>query len=415
MIIKDLDVCAREVGQALSRYDGYSTYAKLESIISIPASPIFNEKSSGYVADIVAHAIAAQGGEGRPSHVESRVKHAISLGLLERVASGGRTADLVISPHRSIERIALGGRVERVAIPGHQEKKGRGGVLSDKAVKMSNAAMKVTLSPMGRACRAAIHMDNGEEFRDFLVTRILLDRDFDMCGLMLKCALENKDGEIVREEFSREISELVQQRKDWLETVNKSSPIVAARIRNHMPWTSSKRGLTEESSLRHHFNMRREWISHLGYLDQNRRFLTDKGRNLAGQICATVGQNAIFWLAPSPECAKNLGIDLADTGTVCSAWEMLRRPGAVVSPQMIEQTTAFMKSAFKWMRMNVLAQAPLASVIPYVYFLEERLDERVKDMREFFADILRKDREIRCTLRGILEDTQYRLQEKEGQ
>ena len=408
---KDLDACAREVGQALSRYDGYSTYAKLESIIGIPASPIFDEKPSCYVADIVADAIQAQGGEGRPRHVENRVKHAISLGLLEKVASGGRTPDMVIPPHRFIERIALGGKVERVAIPHRQGKKKRGVHLSDNAAKMSNATMKVTLSPMGRACRAAIRMGNGE-FRDFLVTRVLLDRDFDMCGLMLKCALENKDGEVVREEFSRELSELLLRRKDWLEAVNKSSPMAADRIRNHVPWASSKRALTEESSFRHHFNMRREWIAHLGYLDQNRRFLTDKGRNLIGQICDAVRQNAMFWLAPSPECAKKLGIGLVNSDAACSAWEMLRPPESNAEPKITEEIAAFMKSAFTWTHISVLAQAPLASVIPYVYFLEDRRNERVKDMREFFADILRKHRDIRCTLRGILEDTQYRLQEK---
>ena len=410
-MIKDWDACAREVGRSLSRYDGYSTYAKLESIIRIPDSPVFDEKSSGYVADIVAHAIETQKTEGRPRHVENRVKHAISLGLLEKVASGGKAADVVIPPRRSIERIALGGKVERVDIPRHQKKE-RGAPLSDKAAKMRNAAMKVTLSPMGRACRAAIRMDN-REFRNFLVTRILLDRDFDMFGLMLKCALENKEGEIVMEEFSREITELLRQRKDWLEAVNKSSPIAADRIRNYVPWASSKRGLTEESSLRHHFNMRREWVAHLGYLDQNRRVLTDKGRNLAGQICAAARRNAMFWLAPSPECAKKLGINLADA--TCSAWEMLRRPGPVAGPQMTEQTAAFMTSAFEWMRMSLLTQAPLASVIPYVYFLEECQNERVSDMREFFADILRKHRDIRCALRGVLEDTQYRLRKGERQ
>lgn len=414
-MMKDLTACAREVGRALSRYDGYSTYAKLESIVSIPASPIFDDKSSSHAADIVAHAIEESPKGGSPGHVENRVKHAISLGLLERVFPGGRTADAISLPsHRFIERIAPGGKVERVAIPHPHERKGRPVHHGDKAAKMSNATMKVALSPMGRVCRAAIRMDN-LEFRNFLVTRVLLDRDFDMCGLMLKCALKNERGEIVREEFSREILGLLQQRRDWIAVMKKKSPVVAAHIQSHVPWASSKRELTE-ASIRHHLNMRREWIAYVGYLDESRKFLTDKGRELASQICAAVESNAMFWLAPSAECAKKLGINMPDSGMVCSASEMLRRPGCAASgAQMREQTATFMKSSFEHMRMSVFAQAPLASVIPYVYFLEARLNEQVKDMRGFFADILRQHRDIHCTLRGTLEDTQYRLQKGAGQ
>ena len=412
-MLKDWDACAREVGRALSRYDGYSTYAKLESIISIPASPMFDKNSSCHVADIVARAIESEGG-GRPGYIENRVKHAISLGLLERAIPGGRAADAVVFPRREMKRIGIGGKVELVAIPGRHERKGRAGPLDDKEAKMSNAAMKVALSPMGRACRAAIRMDD-EEFRNFLATRILLDRDFDMCGLMLECALKNEKGEIVGEEFSREIAELLQQRKGWLEAMNNSSPIVADRVRNHVQWASPRRELGEVS-VRHHLRMRRQWAASLGHLDQSRRFLTDEGRALARQIRSAIGRNGMFWLAPSPECAQKMGIDSVNSDAVCSAWDMLRcsEPAAAPGPRMIEQTAAFMKSAFQWMRMSVLAQAPLASVIPYVYFLETRFNERVGDMRDFFADILRKHRDIHCVLRGVLEDTQYRLLEQGG-
>lgn len=372
-MLKDWNACAREVGRALSRYDGHTTNVKggLETILSVPASPLFSESPS-HLALVLSSETEATRGVGKRA-AEANLSHGISLGFLTRIIPGGpKTA-------------------------------------------------KISLSPLGRAYRAALRLRDSA-FRDFLVTGAILDRDFDMYGLLLKCALESERHTADKTDFQERVKSLLQQRRDWF-LGHVPSPIVREEISAHIQWMGQSRksahiqrvGQSREladTSINYHFNMRCEWARHLKHMDKNRE-LTRLGREIAARVQSVSSSNSMFWLAPTPECARKIGIVADASESVFSGWELLRPKGPECAPdqEMIRQLADFMVAAFDAIRLHSFAQAPLSAVLPYVLYQEEFLGHKV-DARNLFQKVLKEHREtLHCMLLGVLEDSQYRLRE----
>lgn len=358
-MIKDWSVCAREVGRALSRYDGQTTYVKggLGTILSVPASSLFSESSSCF-ASVLSAEVEATRKLGKRA-VEAALSHGISLGFLTRVIPGGpQTA-------------------------------------------------KIALSPLGRAYRAALDLGDNS-FRDFLVVGAILDRDFDMYGLLLACALEGEQGIADKSDFHARLNSLLQQRRDWFKD-HIPSPLVREEMSAHIQWMNRSPGLADKS-INDHFTMRCEWARHLAHMDASKA-LTQSGRNIAARVQSAAGRNSMFWLSPTPECARKVGIVADVSKSVFSGWELLRPDGPETEPEqeMIRRLADFMESAFDAIRLRSFAQASLAAVIPYVLYQETVLGRKV-NARKLFRKVLEERREtLHCMLLGILEDSQYRL------
>ena len=381
-MLKDWKACVREVGRSLSRYDGYSTYAKLETILSIPTSSLFEDNPSCYAAELISQ-VEKQGVSRRVA--QDHLRHGVALGFLERIISGGG----VFKPESGL-------------------------------VKKFDETTRVALSPLGRALCAANKLGL-ENFRNFLITCALLEHDFDMYGLLLKCAWENSENKIHLNEFSKQLKALLRQRKEWFDQNLLIRP-VREQVCNYVPWancqTSSRQMSSRQMSSRqmssrsigHHLSMRQQWAKHLLHIDENGS-LTDIGRDRARLVVAVESKNSMFWLAPTPECAKKVGVLSEKSDSIFSAWDLFRpnAPESDPGENMIKRVAGFMETAFKSLRLRIFAQAPLAAVIPYVHFEETCLNKRI-NVHSIFDAVIRQNRDtFYCLLTAVPEECHYQL------
>ena len=163
-MLKDWTACAKEVAKSLARYDGKTTYAKLGRIVGVGMSPVFEMNSSCYVAELVAG--LKEEGVGRVA-AHAHVGHATLLGFLDRIVA-------------------------------------HGGALQAGLLTRMDSTSRVSLSPLGRVLRASNVVDRAD-FGKFVITGALLDNDFDMYGLLLKCAMRT-DGCFDSAFFGRQFS-----------------------------------------------------------------------------------------------------------------------------------------------------------------------------------------------------------------
>ena len=370
-MLKDWKLCAREFGRALSRYDGHSTYAKLEYILSVPTSALFDDNPSCYAAELISE--VAELGVSRRAAFE-HLQHGISLGFLDRIISGG-----------AISKLGSG------------------------TVSKIDETARITLAPLARTLRASDRLQL-HKFRDFVITTALLDYDFDMYGLLLRVAGDNHESITNLADFRRYLRDLLQQRKEWLDR-HVPTPSVKEQINSYVAWRNHQ---MSDTSIKHHFNMRRRWakdLSHIEKTDKMTDALTDTGKQLACQITAVASRNSMFWLAPNHECVTKLGIVSMTTETVFSAWDLLR-PDLPESPPrsgMIHEVAKFMEKSFEIIRLRAFAQAPIAAIIPYVHFQEVCRNERV-DVLATLDAVIRNYRDIfYCMLTATPEECHYQL------
>ena len=283
-----------------------------------------------------------------------------------------------------------------------------GGVFKSESMKKIDETARIGLSPLGRALRAANKL-NYKKFYDYLVTCTLLDHDFDMYGLLLKSASKNHDRMINLTEFGEQLRDLMQQRYEWLERNILVRP-VKEQVYSYVQRTTKK---FKDTSIKHHFNMRRQWAKHLSHVD-DMGILTNVGYAYACEIAAVESKNSIFWIAPTSECLNKLGAVPEQSDCVISAWELFRPNMTETEPKkdMIQRVADFMVSAFGIIRLRVFAQAPLAAVIPFIYFQEVLLNQRV-NIRSTLDIVIRENREtFYCMLTSTPEDCHYQLRSR---
>ena len=363
---KDWNACAREVGLSLSRYDGYSTYARLETILRVSTSDIFMERPSCYAAELISE-VEHLGVSRRVA--QDHILHGISLGFLERVVSSGG----VFKPE-------------------------------SKSTKKIDETARITLSPIGRTLRAARELEE-KKFQNFLVTGSLLEHDFDMYGLLLKTALENDGNKVHFDKFKLGFRNMQKERQAWM------SEIPAQFIKDKISgYVSRVSGELKETSIRHHYNLRRQWAKCLMHIDET-EVLTEIGQEYAKSAVSVMKKNSMFWIAPTTECVRKMGMPRNYAENTHSAWDLLRPDELEINPEeeMIQQVATFMEEQFNAMRLQIFAQASLASIIPYVYF-QEASQKKKTDIYDFFDTMLKRYRNtFYCMLTKNIEECYYQL------
>lgn len=367
-----------EINKAISRYDGYTTRAKMENIVQILISPLLDEKPSCHVAELIPGIQKMLGKKDTESGTEKRVsadahiRHGISLGLLENVVSSRRTS------HHNLKS------------------------------KIDEAAL-ITITFSGRACRAAIKQrDDG--FKKFLLTHALLEHDLDMYGLLITLTAEGGARNAIKKEFTRKVTEIYCQRKQWLNEMVQMAPMgIKARFQKHMEEDTRN----PEKTIRYHFDMRVEWAQYLEHIHESKVELnaTKSGSNLANLIHDRIGENSMFWIAPTPECIKKIGMASGKAEKIFSAWDILRPPGEEGEPcrEMVNKMADFMSSAYEHIRLRMFNQAPLGAVIPYIHFLEYQQDSKVHIKKTFQAVFRLYRDEFSCALGAVPQRNLYHL------
>lgn len=397
----DWDTYSRELGRALSRYNGLTNYANLGLMTRVVTGELFDKtKPFRRAFDVIkAFETEAQKNKPRsaPRSAEVLLHHAISFGFLRRATPGG-----------TISRPEL--------------------------IRKQEATSHITLTALGRACRAAMNWQGGnDEFRQFLWNYALLECDFDMYGLLLKSAEQN-GGEVVNEEeFYRQFYGIREGQKKWMQ---EWVPYRAHRehIQRNVQWIgvnknaagvrAPKSGFPLDEIFKffgatpgHHFNQRKKWARHFGHIDEGRKKLTESGLQLSSRLPPVSDEPPFFWLGPTRECAQAKIISAAKIpGTRWSpAWRLLRPEtrSESLDAAIVEETAAFMKGAFEYIRLSNAAQASLDAVVPYVYFLEHKMGGRVGKEHDIFRQVIARHRDcFACLLQPNLSQSHYRLREE---
>ncbi|MGI9296622.1 MAG: hypothetical protein ACR2QC_01830 [Gammaproteobacteria bacterium] len=384
----DWDACARELGRALSRYNGLTNSAKLDLIADITGDELFNQKPFAF-AHKVREYFEAQRVEKRSAEVH--MHHGIAFGLLYRALPGA-----------SFRSVSLSSKLESTS--------------------------HIALTPLGRTCRAAV-MSKNEDFRKFILTYALLTADFDMYALLIKMADENGARAPDKELFYSKYYHLLEKRRDWM--VKYFPSIIQRRqIQRHIRWIGRRLGHGKTGKKRefaldkifqfdgqtpaHHLNQRKKWAREsLGHLDVSGN-LTEAGRDLAEQL-PSVSSSPFFWLGPSAGYAKARIISVAKipVDQCAPAWRLLRPSQKLADESqkeaMMDKTADFMESEFGNIQLGRFRQSSLDVVAPYLYFLERQSGGKV-DEHDLFRTLLQKHKDkFACAQQPHLSQSHFRL------
>lgn len=363
-MLKDWNACAREVGRALARYDGHSTYATLRSLLEAVHSSLLRSSPTCYAGELISEIQAR--GIGRVA-AQAHVRHAIALGLLQRVTSAG-------------------------------------GLFKPDLITKIDETARIGLAFLGRSVRAA-RLSSYRDYEHFLITAIVLEHDYDMYGVMLTAARRNA-GVVSITSFRDEWRSRLDVRQKWLEKALPHRP-ARDRIGRYVSWQTRRLG---DRTLHHHYNMRREWGRYLVHLDRDDR-LTPEGTELANLILESASADRRTWLSPTPECLERLGLPSNAIDAPCSAWDLLRPPSPIRESDLdiVTDVATFMHAAFSTLRLQIIPQAPIASVLPYIRFLERQRGARY-DTRQILETVVRRYRDtFYCMLTSKLDESHYQL------
>ena len=357
-MIIDHRMCLNDVATALSRYDGHSTFARLERILALPLSDEFATGGSVFASQLIRSTIGTQVSE---LAARRHVDHAVALGLFERVSAGG---DMV-----------------RVT----------------DAVRKIDVTSRIALTPLARALRAASSLDDSG-FREFLLACALLQKDFDMYGLALRLALTPP---LRVGSFIDAFRHTVAVRERWIGGLE---PAFRSQFAGLVPWLA--RDLSD-TSLKHHFNLRRSWAVSTGHLCPDTLALTQLGKRYATSMRNAASQ---FWLAPHPDCIQRLRLSPPDFASGPStSWEMLAptRNGSAPTVGVLDVVADFMIDAFEHLRMHLFRQAPITAVLPFVHYAKYVFDDPAPPF-EILKSVVSRDR-IDCMLSRSVETSYYRI------
>lgn len=352
----DPHTCYRELGRALSRYNGYTNYPKLERIADIIAGDdegdLFAGRPYRYAHEVIDR-FMGKGKEGKLRSAEVYLQHAIAFGFLYRAVPGDARA-----------RTQSKRRVE------------------------SNS--HIALSSLGRAYRSAGALPDEESiaFRRWLWEYVLLDADFDMYGLLLKMSLANNAKFIERKPFEDVYKNMEAKRNEWLKE-HIPSPAVRERVESHIQWKIpkySRRARNQADSIRelssttygYHHSQRKGWAR--GSVLQHANVagnLTEAGIRFA-RLLPPLDARPLFWIGPHFECTNAHFLKAADIPCEqCSpVWDWLAHASRTGSENRNEYDEAFvdavakhMERGYPYLRLATFDQAALDTVLPYIHFL----------------------------------------------
>ena len=357
-MILDRRTCVNELATALSRYDGHTTFARLERILALPLSNEFNASGSVYASQLIHSTIGTEVAEVA---ARRHVDHAVALGLLDRVSTPGE--------------------VVRVT----------------DAIRKVDVTSRVALTPLARALRAADSLDH-KSFREFLLACTLLHYDFDIYGLVLRLALSPP---LRIRPFIDAFRHTASARGRWIEGLQ---PVLRSQLSGLVPWLVSEIG---DRSLTHHFNLRRSWAISAGHLCPDTYSLTRTGHRYATRIREA---GTLFWLAPRSDCIEKLRLSpLSSDSGPSSSWALMApsTDGSAPAVDVVDAVAQFMIDAFQHLRMHLFRQAPITAVIPFVHYSKHVLADRASTF-----DILQSavgHRRIDCMLSRNVESSYYQV------
>lgn len=385
----DPHTCYRELGRALSRYNGYTNYPKLERIADIitgdDEGDLFAGKPYRYAHEVIEK-FMSKGQQGKRRNAEVYLQHAIAFCFLYRAVPGGTRS-----------RAQSKRRME------------------------SNS--HIALSSLGRAYRSAATLpdEEGIAFRRWLWEYALLNADFDMYGLLLKLSLANNVKFIERKPFEDAYKSMEANRNEWLKE-RVPSPAVRERVESHIQWKVPKhsrraRNQTDDSmrelsstTYGYHHSQRKGWAreSVLEHLDATGN-LTEYGMRFAC-LLPSLDAQPLFWIGPHFECTnthflKAAGIPREQCSPV---WNWLTHASRADGENRNEYDEAFvdavakhMERGYSHLRLATFDQAALDTVLPYIHFLahKRKIDLNRDAVHGILADVFKTHRAtFVCTL-----------------
>lgn len=389
----DPHTCYRELGRALSRYNGYTNYPKLERIADIivgdDEGDLFAGRPYRYAHEVIEK-FMSKGQQGKQRNAEVYLQHAIAFGFLYRAVPGGTR-----SRPQSKRRME------------------------------SNS--HIALSSLGRAYRsaAALPDEQGIAFRRWLWEYALLNADFDMYGLLLKLSLANNAKFIERKPFEDAYKSMEANRNEWLKE-RVLSPAVRERVEKHIQWkipehsrrTPNSSDSNTDVSVRvlssttygYHHSQRKGWaresvLQHLGATGN----LTESGKRFA-RLLPSLDAHPLFWIGPHFECTnthflKAAGIPREQCSPV---WDWLAHASRTddenrnkYDATFVDDIAKHMKLGYSYLRLATFDQAALDTVVPYIHFLahQRNIDLNGDAVHGMLADVFKTHRAtFVCTL-----------------
>ena len=239
---------------------------------------------------------------------------------------------------------------------------------------------RFALTPEGAAVGAALSSCDGD-FADFLLVGLLLESDADAYCVILECLAHPQNGTTsFYEDFKRRFEHLRENRLEWLQRVFPNKTLLE-RITHEIPWISrSRHGKMELVPLkpdyvRHHATPRRGWAVDLNHADANSE-LTTAGRSLLD--AATPSNDSYIWLGTPSGTQEALGIDPDHClpPPYSPSWNLLRpdnTKGGHIPKEIIDPVVEHMLECYSKIRLIHANQAPVASIVPFVYLMEWKL------------------------------------------
>lgn len=396
----DPHTCYRELGNALSRYSGYTNYPKLEHIADIitgdDEGDLFEGRPYRYAHEVIEK-FMSKGKQGKRRNAEVYLQHAIAFGFLYRAVPGGA-------------RVRAQSR------------------------KRMESNSHIALSSLGRAYRsaAALPDEKGVDFRRWLWEYVLLDTDFDMYGLLLKLSLANNAKFIKCKPFENAYKSIETKRNEWLKE-HIPSPAVRERVESHIQWKVPKhsrraRNQTDDSIRKlssttcgYHHGQRKGWAreSVLQHVDAAGS-LTETGMRFA-RLFPPLDVRPLFWIGPHFECTNtHLLKGAAIPCEQCSpVWNWLTHASHTDGECRNEYDVAFvdavakhMECGYPYMRLATFDQAALDTVVPYIHFLahQRKTDLNGDVVHSILADVFKTHRAtFVCTLGRNYQKTHFWL------
>lgn len=407
----DPHTCYRELGRALSRYNGYTNYPKLERIADIIAGDdegdLFAGKPYRYAHEVIEK-FMSRGKKDKQRSAEVYLQHAIAFGFLYRAVPG--------SARLHTQSMRRGRAAPARMVPG-------GARLRAQSKKRVESNSHIALSSLGRAYRsaAALPDEEGVAFRRWLWEYVLLDADFDMYGLLLKLSLANNAKFIERKPFEDAYKSMEIKRNEWLKGCI-PSPAVRERVESHIQWKVPKdsprvRNQTDNSirelnstTCGYHHSQRKGWArgNVLQHADSAGR-LTEYGMRFA-RLLPPLDARPLFWIGPHFECTNSLFLKVAGIPREqCSpVWDWLTQASHPDGEHRNEYDEAFvdavanhMKRGYPYLRLAMFDQAALDTVLPYIHFLahQRKIDLDKDAVHRILADVFKNHRAtFVCTL-----------------
>ena len=345
-----------DLAKALSRHIGYTTGAYyIDRIASITAE--FRDKPSLYQFELTRYLAGwSSGGSQRSSedYTSGIINFAVGLGIIYKVSSGATS------------------RVNRFAI-----------------------------TPEGSTIRSALaHEEN--DLVKFTLTGLVLESDSDAYVLLLDILDETSvSGPALHNLFQDRFRQLRDERMVWLYSAFPNR-ILRGRIESKTSWADSrtsrtlKNRTTSDRALgplashfgRHHVTPRLGWAEWFNHIDRRKASskadlltLTPDGRELLTTLRAN--SSRYTWLGPRSGTQEALRIPMSHqkVGPFSPAWELMRPKNTKDSESAIQTLAChvadFMRTHYNTLKLVHANQAPVSSVLPFIYYQERNLGYQV--------------------------------------